>query len=155
MLVHLLNCHRAIGVTNDKMRLALSTIVVPELRRRGFEGRLPHFRRFLPARLDVLGFQFNKYGGSFVVEVGACGPSGLRRDSEVIPPEKITYGDLPTEHRLRLGSSPDRGIFDHWFKFRRGFLVYWFDYEAPAAEVLKLLDQAESFWTSHDVAQNA
>jgi hypothetical protein len=155
MLVHLLNRHRTIGMTNDQMRAALSTVVVPEFRRRGFEGRLPHFRRYLATRLDVLGFQFNKYGGSFVVEIGACDPAGWRHDSRLVPPEKVTYGDLPMDRRLRLGASPDRGIFDHWFKFRRGFIVYWFDYRAAAAEVLKFVDQAESFWTSRDLAPKA
>src|SRR5262245_45770115 len=47
------------------MRAALKRVVVPELHRRGFAGTLPHFRRVVGARLAVMSFQFDKWGGGF------------------------------------------------------------------------------------------
>ena len=132
------------------MRTELSSTVLPELYQRGFVGRLPHFHRRLPSRTDLLGIQFNKYGGSFVVEIGSCSPEGIARGSALVSPDKATYADLPWDRRLRLGALPEKGVFDHWFRFRKGFILYWFNYRSPAKEVLALMGQAEAFWRSYD-----
>jgi hypothetical protein len=55
-----------------KMRKALQVIVVPVLRERGFTGSFPHFRRRRQKGIDLLTFQFDKYGGGFVVEIAVC-----------------------------------------------------------------------------------
>src|SRR5688572_23317815 len=98
------------------MSSALKTILVPELRRRGFKGSFPHFYRNLPERTDFLSFQFYSAGGSFVVEAGKCGPNGIEEGvGEDLPVAKIntTYlGD-----RIRLGADLDAGVWDHWFVF--------------------------------------
>ncbi|MGY8643866.1 MAG: DUF4304 domain-containing protein [Verrucomicrobiales bacterium] len=41
---------------------ALKSIVVPDLRTRGFKGSYPNFFRERDGHIDLLGFQFNKYG---------------------------------------------------------------------------------------------
>ena len=61
----------------ERMMSAFKTRFVPALRKRGFVGSLPHFRRLLPDRVDYLMVQFYSAGGSFVVEVGRTGPRGL------------------------------------------------------------------------------
>ena len=56
------------------MDRVLKATVIPELRARGFQGSLPHFRRRRPDRIDLLTFQFDRSGGRFVVELAQCGP---------------------------------------------------------------------------------
>jgi Domain of unknown function (DUF4304) len=61
----------------ERMMSAFKTRFVPALRKRGFVGSFPHFRRRLPDRIDYLMVQFYSEGGSFVVEVGRTGPEGF------------------------------------------------------------------------------
>jgi Domain of unknown function (DUF4304) len=139
-----------ISETNEAMRKALERIVVPELQRRGFTGKIPHFHRIVDARVDVLGIQFNRHGGSFVVEIGSCSTDGIRHSAEnFVPADKIRYSDLLS--RFRLGSNLNSNIFrDHWFSFRRGIICKTFDYNTPANEVLECLNsQAEPHWNSY------
>jgi hypothetical protein len=54
----------------NKMVAALKAEVVPQLRKNGFSGSFPHFRRIGPTKTDCVTFQFDKWGGGFVVEIG-------------------------------------------------------------------------------------
>ena len=152
MITHFLNRHRSVRATNDKMRESLRRILVPELRARGFKGSLPQFRRIRESCVDLLGIQFNKYGGSFVVEIASCSPEGLQSfGGPIIPAEKARYWQVDFHKRLRLGSKPGGINRDHWFKFRKGFIFYWFSYDPAARSILPFLDlQAEPFWKSHE-----
>lgn len=92
---------------------ALKHVIVPYLRAEGFKGTLPHFRRQRENQIDLLTFQFNKYGGSFVVEIAKCPPDGVTTSwGKHIPPAKVNAHSVNT--RLRLGSTPGH---DHWFQF--------------------------------------
>jgi Domain of unknown function (DUF4304) len=61
----------------DQMIAALREVVVPVLRNMGFSGSFPHFRRIRESQIDLLTFQFDRHGGSFVVEVATCAPEGF------------------------------------------------------------------------------
>ncbi|MBX9906561.1 DUF4304 domain-containing protein [Patescibacteria group bacterium] len=53
------------------MRDSLKTKFVPFLRKIGFKGSMPHFRRHRGDFVDLVSFQFNhREGGSFAVEIG-------------------------------------------------------------------------------------
>jgi hypothetical protein len=41
---------------------SLKSIFVPALRERGFKGSLPHFRRLMSDRIDLLTIQFDRRG---------------------------------------------------------------------------------------------
>ncbi|MFF2886098.1 DUF4304 domain-containing protein [Paenibacillus sp. NPDC057967] len=58
------------------MLSALKSIVIPSLRERGFKGTFPHFRRVNEKKIDLLTFQFDKYGGGFIIEIAVCSPAG-------------------------------------------------------------------------------
>ncbi|MDK9559764.1 DUF4304 domain-containing protein [Marinobacter sp. M216] len=129
------------------MEASLRTIVVPELRSRGFKGSYPHFRRILENRIDLLTFQFYSSGGSFVVEIGTCGPEGTRFSG----PDKAKVSEVPK--RLRLGAEIPGS--DHWFKF--GLPNYEpgnevvhskSHYDTISTEVANLIEvQGEAFWS--------
>jgi len=131
--------------SRDQMIAALREIVFPVLRDMSFSGSFPHFRRIRDKQIDLLTFQFNRYGGSFVVEVAHCEPDGFTtRWGKYIPPKQVRAHDV--NHRLRLGSNPP-GQQDHWFYFepeRPGI------YTEAASQLLPLLrSQAEQYWQTY------
>ncbi|WP_214742485.1 DUF4304 domain-containing protein [Exiguobacterium sp. s48] len=89
--------------------------VVPYLRSHQFQGSFPHFRRMQSDRIDLVTFQFNRHGGSFIVELAQAPPSGFQTYwGEQISPQKMTAHDIDVDARRRLGShsSDEDGI---WF----------------------------------------
>ena len=129
----------------EKMIETLKEHLVPVLKARGFKGSFPHFRRPTGTAIHLLTFQFDKWGGGFIVEIASCPVEGVTMHwGEHIPPTKVTAQHIT--HRLRLGASDAKS--DHWFRYdRRGLLSFSDPYERAAREVLPLLDsQAETFW---------
>ena len=53
----------------QKMNSALREKVIPLLREKGFKGSLPHLRRITESDIHLLTFQFDRYGGGFVIEI--------------------------------------------------------------------------------------
>ena len=128
--------------SRDEMIAALQQVVTPVLRDMGFTGSFPHLRRIRETRIDLLTFQFSRYGGSFVVELGVCPPNGFTTHwGAHIPPNKVRAHDIP--RRLRLGSNPPT-VADHWFSYEPTSRRVYTD---TALEVLPLLkSQAEPYW---------
>ena len=59
----------------EKVNKEIKTVIVPELRKLNFKGSFPHFKRiFDDGKVDYLSFQFNKYGGSFIIELAVAYP---------------------------------------------------------------------------------
>lgn len=125
----------------------LQHLVVPRLRTLGFRGSFPHFHRLHEDRTDLLMFQFDKYGGGFVVELGTC-PAGdfVTSWGKHIPAKKLEVSYLNPDQRYRLGAI-DKGE-DHWFRYDHG--NHWRRpkvFKDLAQEVIQLLDeQAVSWW---------
>lgn len=123
--------------TRNEMQKALQTIVVPRLRERGFKGSFPNFRRHHPDRIDLLTFQFNRYGGSFILELGQCGAQGVLTSwNEHIAPDKVTPCYLGIKQRTRipyacLGT-------DEWFDYDNAINTE--DFERTAQSVLPFLE---------------
>ena len=140
------------------MDAALKRAVASQLRPLGFKGSLPHLRRLSDRRIDLISVQYYLSGGSFVVEVAACGPDGYTTSwGEHIDATKVRAQDIPFP-RPRLGSENFPGFGDHWFVF--GLPNYEAGSEKVyppqhhddiAADVIRLVaEQAEPFW--RDVA---
>lgn len=125
---------------------ALQAIVIPRLRERGFKGSFPHFRRPSAERIDLLTFQFDKWGGGFVVEISKCPPDGITSYwGERIPPNKVRAWDVHPAERLRLQPRPGSSTSD-WFRYdNRSNLED--AYEETARDVLPFLETAENWWS--------
>jgi hypothetical protein len=99
-------------MTNDSrksMEKALKEIFVLDLKKNGFKGSFPHFRRVTIDSIDLLTFQFYSSGGSFVIEIAQCPAEGFRNASGVLtPPDKVQVKHVWP--RLRLGAKPEQGI---------------------------------------------
>ncbi|GGA78656.1 DUF4304 domain-containing protein [Ornithinibacillus halotolerans] len=122
-----------------EMVSALKSVVVPELRKKGFKGSFPHFRRISHSQIELLTFQFDKYGGGFVIEVAVCPPEGFTHSwGEYVPPNKVTAHDI--NDRLRLNN--ENGS---WYRYDLGVQLGSI-YERVANEVLEHLDEAEVHW---------
>jgi hypothetical protein len=112
---------------HDQMKKALKDVVVPRLRDHDFTGAFPHFRRRRPDRIDLLTFQFDRYGGGFVLEIGQCPPLGFTTSwGEQIAPEKVRAWDLSWKQRARIQPRVGPGT-DSWFRYD----------DAPAPDVFK------------------
>jgi hypothetical protein len=123
------------------MLAALREHLVPQLRRCGFTGSLPHLRRIGTTQIDLLTVQFNRHGGSFVIEIAQCGPDGTTMHwGEQIPPQKVTAHDIHPSKRHRLGS-PSPGEDGRWFRFDGGE-----SFHSVARSTLEHLEEAETWW---------
>jgi len=125
---------------SQAMKAALKNIVIPVLRTNGFKGSLPHFRRMLTDRVDLLTFQFDKWGGGFIIEISNCPISGHTTSwGKHIPPNKVTAHDLNPNQRMRLQPLPGSGT-DAWFRFESEA------YSEVANSVLPHIKAAEDWW---------
>lgn len=131
-----------------KMTAVLKTVVVQELRSRGFSGSFPHFRRIREKQIDLITFQFSQWGGQFAVNVLFCPANGRTLpDGKHIPPSKVTADNVGFMLPLRLGSKPPKEV-DHWFRFDAGEADV---FNALARDVLSLIgSQAETFWQEQE-----
>lgn len=143
------------------MDAAMKAAITEQLRPTGFTGSLPHLRRVGEDRICLLSVQHHSSGGSFVIEVAACEPTGYTTSwGEVIDPKKVTAQDIPSQ-RPRLGAPgfPRSPGGDHWFVFGppnydQGSSKVQPEehYRAIADEVISLVKtQAEPFWATVDL----
>lgn len=134
------------SVGRDNMISTLKGTVVPELRQRGFKGSFPHFRRIKEKKIDLMTFQFDRYGGGFVIEIGVCSLEGVTHSwGEKVPPNKVTAHDLHIGNRLRLKDSDGQ-----WFRYdveNESEDIY----KIVANEVLQHLNEAEKYWENKEL----
>lgn len=129
----------------DLMRRALKRKLLPGLERFGFEGTLTAMQRKNPDSLDVLGIQYWKYGGEFILEFGRCELGDRHSPWGVTPEAKIEYGHLPALERARLEQrGPAMGKGFRGFSFQ-GFGEDIQKYEALAEEVVLVLPQIDNW----------
>lgn len=130
--------------SNDKafMIKALKEYVVKHLRDNNFKGSFPHFRRINSNHIDLVTFQFNRYGGSFVIELANC-PKDSIIDvlGNEISPNKVTAYDLSDRVRLNQDSSDND---TSWFDYEN--FEEFEQYEELAKEILALLHVEDREW---------
>jgi Domain of unknown function (DUF4304) len=131
----------------NEMIKALILIVIPLLREKGFKGSFPHFRRVLETRIDLISFFFDKYGGGFIVEIGASPVNGFTiKGGPHFPPNKVN-----TTHHVpctRLEPTEDHDSY----RYDEEPLQHDI-YEVLAYEVASLLPKAEEWWNSDKIAR--
>jgi hypothetical protein len=74
--VSLVQLHTLMSAERDQMIATLKEYVLPVLKARGYKGSFPHFRRPTDFAIHLLNFQFDKWGGGFVVEIASCPVEG-------------------------------------------------------------------------------
>lgn len=122
------------------MRRALLGQVVPVLRKRGFLGEYPHFRRLGEEQVDLLTFQADKWGGGFLVEIAKCPRMNIHDWSgHRVAVQRVTAHHM--RERQRLPGSP-RGA--HWYRYDRGKSLARF--ERIAQLLLRDLERIAGPW---------
>lgn len=103
------------GATRKEMDQALRAAIDAHLRPEGFAGSLPHLRRRVVDRIDLITVQHYSAGGSFVVELACAPPEGIMGVRGWIEPAELCAQDI-TSPRSRLGAAqfPEG---DHWFVY--------------------------------------
>jgi hypothetical protein len=130
--------------SHDGMVKALKALVVPRLRELGFVGSFPHFRRRSETRLDLLMFQFDRYGGGFVLELGQCPPVDLvLHGGKRVAVDEIRAFQPHISQRARIQHrrGPRR---EDWFRYDDG------DYEHTARAVLPFIDEADRLFANFE-----
>lgn len=90
-------------------KLLLHSVVSPLLTD-GFAGQFPHYRRIGQDCVEMVTFQWNKYGGSFIVEVSAVFPNHKDTNCAAENIDVATVNVWETNRRYRL-----KGMYDGWF----------------------------------------
>ncbi len=102
--------------TREDMDAALKKVVIPALRKHGFTGSFPHFRR-INEEVDLLTFQFDRHGGGFIIEAAKGKKEGFTTYwGKHIPAFKLTAWDLHPSDRKRL-KPPSVSDTDYWFRY--------------------------------------
>ena len=127
--------------TREEMDETLKGTVIPHLRDLGFKGSGLHFRRERNGALDLLSFQFSRWSGSFVVEIGRVSREGVDRYGKHIAPFQAKA--YHSKERHRLGSELRINYDDHWFEFEKC------DPQEVAYKVRAEIDN-EELWTLVD-----
>lgn len=97
----------------------LKKSVVPWLREQGFKGSLPHFRRHRDGAFDLLTFQFDLYGGGYMIEIAQCPEGGIVMPwGKAISASRATAHDVNPSRRKHIVVEDTSGT-DGWFRFDR------------------------------------
>lgn len=124
------------------MIAALKKIVIPYLRENRFKGSFPHFRRLNDEHIDLITFQFNRYGGSFVVELAVCSTEGVTMSwGEKVLPNKVTAHDVNERIRLKDNKNDEE---DFWFQYEHAKREP--EFEEVASRVRRMLQVEDIGW---------
>jgi hypothetical protein len=137
----------------DEIKKALSRRVIPELRRLEFKGTFPHFRRVSNGKLNLFTFQFDKYGGGFIIEIANCNLEGYTTSwGREIKPNKITVYDLPKRKRIYANVKSDDTSTDNWYRYDRTSLEEFINiYESICDDVLSNMGFVEDYWGNGEI----
>jgi hypothetical protein len=95
-----LHAARDFGALRKRLMKRFGERIVPQLRRMGFRGRLPHLYRVRDDAVDLLMFQVDRYGGGFTLNLGR-----LSAQPDV-DPASMRLHSVPFDQRARLTRDP-------------------------------------------------
>ena len=132
----------------EEMIKEIKAKVVPELRTNGFTRSYPYFKRVKDDKIDLLAFQFNKWGGSFLMEISSAYPNREEyRNFDLCEGEnldKIEVAHTYARHRLReTTENPDAC----WFEFNKDNIT------EVAGDVIMLLPSANEWWNDPPIME--
>lgn len=145
---------KKLKMNQDKIaRRLIKKKLVPLLEKDGFIGIFPDYRRFGDKALHLLAFEFNKYGGSFFLEL-ACVPRGDLEMSwgEVVLEQDLTVAHTNFESRARLQQNGwANSLSDDWFQYQN---LSEPEIEKLVSGVGDLLSQVNDWFVDRTVGKN-
>jgi hypothetical protein len=137
----------------DEMQNILNQRIVPELRKLQFKGTFPHYRRVGVDRINLLTFQFDKYGGGFIIEIANCKLGEYTTSwAKIIKPNKLTVFDLNKRKRIYSDMGSGDTSMDNWYRYDRTSLKEIINiYESVSDEVLANLVYITQYWLNGEL----
>jgi hypothetical protein len=132
----------------QQMRVALKAVITPILREGGFTGACPHFRRLAKERYDLLTFYFDKYGDSFVIDIGQCSTDWAHAAQRTPPNQKLNPWYLEAHQRARVQPGPYISNKGSWFHYNGADTPE--DYRRVAESVVPFVEQALAMFDNYD-----
>lgn len=131
-----------------EMIKSLKEIFIPEIRKMNFKGSFPHFRRTIDEKTNLLTFQFDRYGGGFVIELANhIGTEFESSWGKVIPLNKLTAHDLNERQRIYPDTLTEDNGKDSWFRYdKKSILSFGNKFDILANKVVKRLPLMENYW---------
>ena len=140
------------NLARQKMVSSLSEFVIPILRQKGFKGSFPHFRRITSDRINLLTFQFDRYGGGFVIEIANCGVKGITTAwGEEIQPNKVSAHYINKRKRIQANMDTSSSLTDDWFRYDKDLPGVNDIYKNVCMNVLSKLSIAEDYWKNEEL----
>ena len=138
--------------SRDEMIKSLKDVVIPKLKELGFKGSFPYYRRITAEKINLLTFQFDKWGGGFVIEISNSNPEGYETHwGDFIKPENLTAHDLSKRKRIQnVMKSNDESLTEDWFRYDKKVL-FGNIYKKVCAQVLKKIPIAEEYWSYGEI----
>lgn len=136
------------GYTRLLMIKSLKKLFIPELRKKGFTGTFPHFRRITAGRTSLLTIQFDRNGGGFVIELANSDePKFQTYWGKDIPLTKLTAHDLDNRKRIYPNSEEEQRGNEDWFRYDQKPLISFGNrYDKLAEKVTEKIPVMESYW---------
>ena len=126
------------------MNEEINKIVIPELRKIGFSGSFPHFRRINNSEIHLLTFQFDKYGGGFIIEIAKAQNKPFKTYwGKVIEQNKLTAHDLNERIRIHPKGILKDSSTDDWFRYDKVGIFRRNVYNNVAKQVIGKLNLIE------------
>lgn len=135
--------------TRQKMDSALKEIVIPKLRKIGFKGSIPHLRRIINSEIHLFSFQFDRYGGGFVIEIARAENKPFKTYwGKIIEPKKLTAHDLNKRTRIHPKGILENSSTDDWFRYDKSKQIFGDIYTKVAKQVLSQIDLIEDIFSN-------
>lgn len=132
----------------DKMNKSIKNIFVPELRKLNFKGSLPHFRRTIENRTNLITFQFDRDGGGFVVELANyLGAEFTTSWGKQIPLDKLKAHDINERQRIYPNSIIEENGKLSWFRYdKTSFFSFSNRFDKIANQLVEKLPIMNKYW---------
>jgi Domain of unknown function (DUF4304) len=136
-----------------EMDKALAEIVIPVLRQLGFKGSFPHFRRFTNDRINLLTFQFDRYGGGFVIEIANAKLEDFTTSwGKKIEQKKLTAHNLYKRKRIQSTMDTPNSLTEDWFRYDSRESSAPNIYVRVCKDVLSKFPIVEEYWNNGDIS---
>ena len=138
----------------DEMNKFLKELVIPELRKLNFKGSLPHFRKTLDGKTNLLTFQFDRNGGGFVIEIANYYESEFTTSwGKNIPLNKLTAHDLSSFKRKRIYPKDieNEDGQKSWFRYdSNNVFSFGNKYQKLAKKVVDRIPAMTDYWNEEN-----
>ncbi len=136
------NFYKSQREKKQKIMEVIKKTILPHFRGNGFKGSFPNLRRLKDNQLNLLSFQFHRFGSSFTIEIANCPPEGIKTKMYTLPPEKCKPSNTGRQN-MRVGRLIHGN--DYWYVFESG-IENPDIYNSIAKEIIESWEPMENWW---------